>query len=200
MSEPRILKKRYRLGGKLGPGGMSVVWSAEDLENPGTTVAIKRIKTVDDAIKERAWREVRTVQTLNHPDIPAIHDHWVDEGGGDIMYLVMDLVPGPSLREIMFRYVEHGEPIPLNWTITLAAHVFSTLTYVHDQSVIHRDIIPNNLLIFNGRVNLVDFDIRLDSEDKKVGSPALCRPSEPIRTSHRSGEMGLTGHQAMCGP
>src|SRR6266498_4791886 len=102
MSEPRILKKRYRLGPRIGLGGTGKVYLAEDLEEPGAgRVAVKRITADDNTTMERARREAHALQVLTHPDIPAIRDYWVDENWDDTMYLVMDFVPGRTLAKIM---------------------------------------------------------------------------------------------------
>jgi eukaryotic-like serine/threonine-protein kinase len=174
MSEPRVVRKRYRLGQRIDYGGMGEVCVAEDLEDSNDgRVTVKIIKYVDDITLERFRREAHALQVLKHPDIPAIRDHWVDECRENIMYLVMDYVPGPSLKRIMLRYGETGRLVPLEWAVALAAHVCSVLAYVHGQSIVHRDITPGNIMIYDGRAKLIDFGIMLDiqNDEKRLTGP-----------------------------
>ncbi|MYW91701.1 serine/threonine protein kinase [Amycolatopsis rubida] len=191
MPEQRLLRKRYRIIREIGPRSpKSAVYLAEDLEQPpGSKVAVKRITAADDVAAERSRREVRALQKLRHPDIPAIRDYWVDEDRTTVN-LVMDYVPGPTLTDIKYRHAERGTPVPVGWALALAAHVCSILVYVHDQSIVHRDITPNNIMVSDGHGKLIDFGIMLDTgcDDTRLTGPQLEGSQYYIAPERRRGD------------
>ncbi|MET8009555.1 protein kinase [Streptomyces sp. NPDC005271] len=101
---------RYELTRELGRGGMGVVWAAYDRDR-GREVAVKLVAprgrgTELTRLERRFLREARLTSRLEHPGIPAVHDHGSHEGE---LYLVMDLVPGRALDAVLDGEEGEGE-------------------------------------------------------------------------------------------
>ncbi len=160
------LKDRYIVAGPIGQGGMGAVYRAEDTLLAGRVCAIKEIApnpSLDDEtlrqIQEQFRREASVLARLDHPNLPKVSDYFT-QGGRE--YLVMDYVPGHSLREIVEqaratdRFLE--ESLVLDW----AQQLCSALIYLHSQDppILHRDIKPSNIkLTPSGLIKLVDFGL-----------------------------------------
>ena len=131
----------YRLERMLGKGGMGEVHRAVQL-SLGRTVAVKLLSdelAQDKSFVTRFEKEAAALATLSHPNIVAI----VDKGkAGKTYYLVMELVGGPSLRELM-RAPSFGTAEALK----LAFDVCRAIDYAHNRGVMHRDLKPENILI-----------------------------------------------------
>ena len=101
-----ILADRYKLGDRLGRGGMAEVRKGFDLRLE-RTVAVKRLKVdlaADPSFQKRFQREAHAAASLNHPGIAAVYDtgEQVDESSGvPVPVLVMELVDGPTLRDVL---------------------------------------------------------------------------------------------------
>src|ERR1044072_6081064 len=150
-----VLQNRYRVEKQIGQGGMGAVFVATD-ERFGSTVAIKETLMLDEKFRKAFEREARLLNSLRHPALPRVSDHFVDGNG---QFLVMEYIDGEDLSEMM----EHeGKTFPvkdvLNWTDQL----LDALEYLHTQEmpVIHRDIKPQNLkLTRRGQIILLDFGL-----------------------------------------
>src|SRR5918997_1586216 len=95
---PQVLDGRYRLEGVIGEGGMATVYQAWD-ERLDRRVAIKMVTPqveLSEAQRDDFLREARIVARLNHPNVVAVHDAGI---AGEHPYLVMELLPGPTLRQ-----------------------------------------------------------------------------------------------------
>jgi serine/threonine-protein kinase len=135
------LAERYRIDSLLGRGGMATVYSAEDLKH-GRRVAVK---IVDPAVSmalgpERFLREIRVSASLQHPNILPLFD---SGEAGDLLYYVMPLVEGTSLRE---RIKKEGQ-LSLDDALRTTEQVAAALDYAHSHGVVHRDIKPENIPI-----------------------------------------------------
>jgi eukaryotic-like serine/threonine-protein kinase len=167
---------RYRVLRRLGAGGMSTVWLAED-ERLGREVAIKRLKT--DAPKEslkRFRREARIGATLNHPNFVSVFDTVATDDGAVI---VMEYVPGESLEELAARGpMEPGE------AVSILRGAAAALDHAHREGVVHRDVKPANILVRNdGTVKVADLGIaravdatQITAEGKVIGTAAYMAP------------------------
>ncbi|AVH55378.1 MULTISPECIES: serine/threonine-protein kinase [Streptomyces] len=148
---------RYELTHELGRGGMGVVWAAYDRDH-GREVAIKllapRSRSAELTTLERRFlREARLTSRLDHPGIPAVHDHGSHEGE---LYLVMDLVPGRALDAVL----ESDGPLAVEHAADVARRAADVLAYAHGQSVVHRDLKPSNLMITPGcEIKVLDFGV-----------------------------------------
>lgn len=140
-----ILGGRYRAENLLGTGGGASVYQASD-ESLGRDVAIKMFApaTADDDDYRRQHTEMQLLATLNHPGLVTLHDAGLhkDETGAIASYLVMELVDGADLRQ----WLKSG-PLTRGTVAELGADLADALNYIHQNSVIHRDVKPANILL-----------------------------------------------------
>ncbi len=144
----------YRIVGRLGGGGMGVVYDAEDTRL-GRHVALKFIPdnlVSDPKSLERFVREARAASQLNHPGICTIHDI-ADLDGHP--FIVMEKLEGVSLKDRM-----HGEPMEVDEVLDIGIQVADALAACHAKGIIHRDIKPANIFLTNsGQVKILDFGL-----------------------------------------
>jgi len=144
----------YRIVGKVGEGGMGRVYQAEDTRL-GRLVALKflRPETIrDEKAKRRLMQEARAASALNHPNIVTIYS--IDEKD-DLDFIVMEYVPGDTLKEI----VQRGA-IALPQVLEIGEQVADALAAAHSLKIIHRDIKPANILLTaRGQAKVLDFGL-----------------------------------------
>ncbi len=147
------LAGRYQIDGKLGEGGMSVVFRARDLRHD-RVVAVKMLRPELSAAlgAERFLREIRIIAKLQHPHILPLHDSGDADGS---LYYVMPFVEGESLRQRLDR---DGALRPAD-AVRIAREVASALDYAHAHGVVHRDIKPENILLSGQHAIVADFGI-----------------------------------------
>jgi tetratricopeptide (TPR) repeat protein/tRNA A-37 threonylcarbamoyl transferase component Bud32 len=190
---PRI--GRYILGNKLGAGAFGAVWQALDSELR-RQVAVKlprggRFLDADE--EERFLREARAAAGLHHEGIVAVYDAGRE---GDAVYLVTELVRGPSLADLIAR----ARP-GFREAAALVAQIADALDYAHRKGVVHRDLKPSNILLQSetagpsavaaGIPKITDFglakqssaDITMTLDGHMLGTPAFMSP-EQVRDSH----------------
>ena len=147
-----VIAGRYKLEDLLGRGGMSEVYSAEDLEL-GRRVALKLL--APDADTARFEREARAVALLGHPNVMQLYDYGEDNGRP---YMVLEYVPGGTLETRLAA--ADGKPLPDAEARTISAGIAAGLAHAHSRGVIHRDLKPANVLFDEeGRPKLADFGI-----------------------------------------
>ena len=177
------LAGRYHLEEPIASGGAAIVWRAFD-ENLSRSVAIKLLHphhATDPMVVERFERESRSAAQLNHPNAVRIYDTGRD---GELVYLVMEHVDGPSLREVL---AGNGGLEP-TVVAALGEQVASALGEAHAHGLVHRDIKPANILIASdGTVKVTDFgiakalsgaDATLTSPGTVVGTAAYVAPEQ----------------------
>ena len=159
--EPTLVGGRYELGGVLGRGGMAEVRSALD-RRLGRQVAVKQLRTdlaTDPTFQARFRREAQSAAGLNHPTIVAVYDTGEETDprtGVSIPYIVMELVEGPTLRDVL----RDGRKILPERALELTQGVLDALSYSHKAGIIHRDIKPANVMLTpTGGVKVMDFGI-----------------------------------------
>jgi tetratricopeptide (TPR) repeat protein len=187
VAERQRIADRYEIVGTVGHGGMGDVYRGLD-EQTGETVAIKLLKPdIVDAMPnliERFEREGEALRRLNHPNIVKMLAA-VEEDG--LYYLVMEYVPGGSLRDLL----ENQPQLPIPRVLEIALDLADALTRAHRLQIIHRDLKPANVLLAeDGTPRLTDFGVaRLGSETRMtetgavIGtyaylSPEACRSSD----------------------
>ena len=152
----------YRILGKLGGGGMGVVYEAEDTRL-GRRVALKFIpdNLIGDAKSlERFEREARAASQLNHPNICTIHG--IEDNNGH-PFIVMEKLEGESVKQMI-----HGKPMEIDQILDIGVQVADALIASHAKGVIHRDIKPANIfLTTGGQAKVLDFGLaKLTAEAK----------------------------------
>src|SRR3954468_11811813 len=151
----RVFANRYELGEEIGRGGMADVFLAHDrLLDRRVAVKVLLPEFASDAISvERFRREAQAAAGLNHPHIVAVYD-WGEED--DTSFIVMEYVPGQTLRQIMQSYGSLG---PMD-AARIAADIADALSFAHAHGVVHRDVKPGNVLVTpQGQVKVTDFGI-----------------------------------------
>jgi len=154
--------QQYDIVEKIGEGGMGVVYKAlhRTLERP---VAIKRLAahlSKNQNMLQRFLKEAKLQAKLTHPNVVNIFDLLEWEGE---VYLVMEYVPGPSVKELL---QEKGRLAPAE-ALRIAAGVLAGLVFMHENGIVHRDIKPSNIIVpESGVAKVTDFGIaRLVADD-----------------------------------
>jgi serine/threonine protein kinase/class 3 adenylate cyclase len=182
---------RFRLGEKLGEGGMGAVYRAEDVTD-GRTVAIKVLRA-DMARSAQALRRFRKeallLRKVNNAYVTNLLE--VNEDAG-VHYLALEFVAGPSLDQ----WIDDHGPLPEPAAVAVAADVARALADAHEREIIHRDVKPDNILLVETppagaqcfRVKLSDFGIarhiverqslQLTQSGSLLGTPLYMAPEQ----------------------
>jgi serine/threonine protein kinase len=139
----QVLDKRYHITRKLGEGGMSYVYQAEEVDT-GRAVAVKILiprLSRDPASVERLRREATIATRLNHPNVCPILR--LGETPDRLLYLVMPFLEGEALSEHETR----RGPFPLADGIPLLVQMCHGLGHAHDLHIVHRDLKPENIML-----------------------------------------------------
>lgn len=177
------LDGRYLIRARLARGGMSTVYLALDtrLDREVAVKAMLPHLAEDPALVERFEGEAKTAARLAHPHVVGVLDqgHADGPGGQVVAYLVMEYVPGCTLR----RIVRDEAPLTARRALDLLLPVLEGLAAAHAAGLMHRDVKPENVLVGDdGRIKVADF--------------GLSRAT----TSHTSGGQALVGTVAYLSP
>ena len=151
----RNLSERYRLEGRIGQGGMAVVYSGVDtvLRRRVAVKVLREQLAADADFVQRFYTEAQHAAKLSHPNIVNIYDVGRE---GENYFIVMELVDGATLGEMIEKDGALPEPVAIDF----AAQICSGLAYAHRQGLLHRDVKPANILITKDDVvKLSDFGI-----------------------------------------
>ncbi|MEU9605104.1 protein kinase [Streptomyces sp. NPDC048057] len=197
----RIIADRYLLGARIGRGGMGTVWRGTD-QLLQRTVAVKEVPLQatgeEGAVRQRrAVREARAIAQISHHNVVDIHDLVHED---DRLWLVMELVDGPSLAD----HVAAAGPVTPTRAAEIGLQVVAALDAVHAVGVLHRDVKPANILLrADGSAVLCDFGIvaladaeSLTTSGRVVGSLPFLAPErlkdEPVGPASDLFSLGCT--------
>jgi len=181
-ADPLIGKtlEQYTVLGKLGGGGMGVVYRAKDAKL-GRQVALKFLPpqwSHDETAKQRFIREAQAASATDHPNICTIHD--IESTADGQLFIVMAHYEGQTLKERL----EAGA-LPLDEALQIASEVAEGLAKAHTQGVVHRDIKPGNLFLTEDGVKILDFglakfadSLQLTIAGTTVGTVAYMSPEQ----------------------
>lgn len=151
----KILDNRYKIGSKIGVGGMADVYKGEDLLLE-RTVAIKILHpgfADDEEFVTRFKREAKAAGRLSHSNIVNMYDVGCDQG---YHYIIMEYVPGETLKE----YIVKNGKLSIANAVKIAVSIGEGLEHAHSMGIVHCDIKPHNILITeNGNIKVTDFGI-----------------------------------------
>lgn len=170
---------RYQLQQKIGQGGMGVVYRATD-RLTGETVALKQIKlsnnlhindslasgASEDNLRLAIAHEFQILAGLRHPHIISVLDYGFDEERQP--FFTMTYLPESQ------NILEAAQDTPLERKIELIQQLLQALAYLHRRGVLHRDLKPDNVLVTDGTVRVLDFG--LSSSDKMTGGDSVGTP------------------------
>ncbi|MGD9696513.1 MAG: serine/threonine-protein kinase [Thermoleophilia bacterium] len=160
---------RYILGPALGRGATSVVHRAVDRET-GEEVAVK-VVPAELGLGDRVQAEARAAARLDHPCVVGLRDWGQDD---ECLYLVWDLVDGPSLAQAL-RGPDRPGPSEI---VRIGEDVLAGLAHAHARGVVHRDVKPANILLDgDGRARLSDFGVA-----RLSGEAGLTLPGDVVGT------------------
>jgi serine/threonine protein kinase len=174
----------YEILGKIGEGGMGVVYRARDtrLDRPVAIKVLSADGAPDDQRRLRFVQEAKASSALNHPHICTIHD--IDEHAGRL-FIVMELLDGQALDKRIA-----GNALPLQHLIRLAVEISDALEAAHTKGIVHRDIKPANIFVTaHGEAKLLDFGLA-----KLIAPPKLLAASADLTTA----TLGLTNQAGLA--
>jgi hypothetical protein len=203
----QLIAGRYRLRERLGQGGMSVVWRADD-DVLGREVAVKVLSAAlagDPGQRRQIRDEARAAARLRHTNVVAVYDYGeFTDAGRTLSYVVMELVDGRTLADMLT-----GGRLPWKVATLVGAQVAAALAAAHADGIVHRDVKPANVMVTSSGVKLVDFGISaavgaVDGQDGQVlGTPAYLAPERieggPVRPATDVYALGLLMYLALAG-
>lgn len=164
-----IIGDRYEILGKIGSGGMSLVYKGRD-KKLNRYVAVKVLKSEyrEDKNFVRKFREeAQAAACLAHPNIVNVYDVGEEQG---IHYIVMELVEGITLK----NYIERKGKLTIKEATSIGIQVSMGLEVAHNNEIVHRDIKPQNIMISkDGKVKVMDFGIAKAATSETIASNAM---------------------------
>jgi len=166
----RLVDGRYRVRARIARGGMATVYVATDLRLE-RRIALKVMHghlSDDSVFQSRFIQEARAAARLADPHVVNVFDQGQD---GDMAYLVMEYLPGITLRELL----REQKRLNITQTITIMDAVLSGLAAAHRGGIIHRDVKPENVLLAeDGRIKIGDFGLaRATTANTATGAQLL---------------------------
>ncbi len=172
----------YELIRYLGKGGIGSVFVARQI-SLDREVALKVVKvSANKQTVDEAYKEARTIAGFTHPNIVAAFDVGFKDG---VIYLAMELIEGPDLKQI---FKEQGL-LSEDDCLEVGAKICDALHYLHTQHCVHRDIKPGNILIDkDNQIKLIDLGLALNiasgekgaKSKKGVGTPNYISPEQAM--------------------
>ena len=163
----------FEITGLLGAGGMGEVYRARDTKlNRDVALKILPASLGSDTDRlTRFRREAQVLASLNHPNIAQVYDAGAQEpqpGSAPILFIAMELVPGPTLAELI---AAEGALRP-ETAVAIAGQIAEALEAAHEQGIVHRDLKPANVKRRDdGAVKVLDFGLARSGVDRP-GAPS----------------------------
>ena len=178
-----VLEGRYRLGAMIARGGMSMVYRGVDtrLDRPVAIKVMSPQYVSDPAFLSRFEREARLAASLGHSGVVAVYDQGRD---GDLVFLVMELVDGGTLRDLLREPGSLSVPV----TMSILEPLLAALGAAHAAGLVHRDVKPENVLISaQGAVKIADFGLvrAVSSQTMATGDVILGHGRVPLPRTGR---------------
>ncbi|MFI0445024.1 Stk1 family PASTA domain-containing Ser/Thr kinase [Actinomadura sp. 6N118] len=182
----QVLDGRYRIESRIARGGMATVYVARDIRLD-REIALKVMHShlaADDDFVRRFIGEAKAAAALSHPNVVAVYDQRTD---GEHVFLVMEYVPGRTLRDLLD---ERGRLGPRE-ALEILQPVLAALGAAHRSGLVHRDVKPENVLITDdGQIKVADFGLaRAESASKMtqtgliIGTVGYLSPEQVLKGS-----------------
>jgi serine/threonine protein kinase/sugar lactone lactonase YvrE len=185
----------YRITGRLGSGGMGVVYEAQDL-TLGRRVALKFLPPElarGASALDRFLLEARAASALNHPNICTIY---AVENDGDQSFISMELIEGQGLDTKL-----HNGPLPLDRLLDVSIQLADALDAAHVKGIIHRDIKPANIFITErGQVKVLDFGLAKLTRAPGTADETIGVTQDTLRTANLTSPGSTVGTVAFMSP
>jgi eukaryotic-like serine/threonine-protein kinase len=178
VSEGSVVDNRYRVLRRLGSGGMADVWLAEDthLQRQVALKVLHRRFLQDQEFVGRFQREAEHAAGLQHPNIVAVYDRGSD---GEVNYIAMRYVEGPTLKELIDRGLSPDQ------AVALVRQVLEGARFAHRNGIVHRDLKPQNVIVDGeGKAVVTDFGIaragvsEITQTGSVMGTPQYLSPEQ----------------------
>jgi beta-lactam-binding protein with PASTA domain/predicted Ser/Thr protein kinase len=178
LNEGSIVDSRYRVLGRIGGGGMADVWLAEDahLQRRVALKVLHRRYLQDPEFVARFQREAEHAAGLQHPNIVSVFDRGQD---GDVNYIAMRYVEGPTLKELIDRGLTSDQ------AVALVRQVLEGARFAHRNGIVHRDLKPQNVIVDEeGKAVVTDFGIaragvsEITQTGSVMGTPHYLSPEQ----------------------
>ena len=178
VNEGSVVDNRYRVLRRLGSGGMADVWLAEDthLQRQVALKILHRRFLQDQEFVGRFQREAEHAAGLTHPNIVAVYDRGSD---GDVNYIAMRYVEGPTLKELIDRGLSPDQ------AVALVRQVLEGARFAHRNGIVHRDLKPQNVIVDEeGKAVVTDFGIaragvsEITQTGSVMGTPQYLSPEQ----------------------
>jgi serine/threonine-protein kinase len=191
---PDLDGTRYRMVGKLGQGGMSVVYRVEDsVLDRQVAMKIANVPDGDSDLAARLLREAKIIAQLEHPGIVPVHDVGTLSDGR--VYYTMKLVQGERLDEYAIRMSTLPE------RLRLLQRICDAVGFAHAHRVLHRDLKPQNVMVGPfGEVLVMDWGLsKIVHEAERAAIPVSTLPQNaqtPVDTTAHGAVLGTPGYMA----
>jgi beta-lactam-binding protein with PASTA domain/predicted Ser/Thr protein kinase len=178
VAEGSVVDNRYRVVRRIGSGGMADVWLAEDthLQRQVALKVLHRRFLQDQEFVGRFQREAEHAAGLQHPNIVAVFDRGSD---GDVNYIAMRYVQGPTLKELIDRGLAPDQ------AVALVRQVLEGARFAHRNGIVHRDLKPQNVIVDEeGKAVVTDFGIaragvsEITQTGSVMGTPQYLSPEQ----------------------
>jgi beta-lactam-binding protein with PASTA domain/predicted Ser/Thr protein kinase len=182
IAEGSVVDNRYRVLRRIGSGGMADVWLAEDshLQRQVALKVLHRRYLQDQEFVERFQHEAEHAAGLQHPNVVAVYDRGSD---GDVNYIAMRYVEGPTLKELIDRGLTPPQ------AVALVRQVLEAARFAHRNGIVHRDLKPQNVIVDDeGKAVVTDFGIA------RAGVSDITQAGSVMGTPHYLSPEQAQGH------